>query len=108
MENDRFRENLIRALARDIDLHEKSAYLDVGADFDDLDSDRWSNPDTDLILAWNFWEAWIDEANHNFVGLYPGIGKNDWPRLASIVIASLADHRALDVPVILRQMDYRR
>ena len=46
-------------------------------------------PNTLLFLTLEFWSCWADSANHGYWEFYPPIGKNDFPRLAAILLNNL-------------------
>ena len=52
----------------------------MGQDFDLLDAEV-PRTDRDVVIALAFWDAWLDEQNHNFPGFYHGISDADWPAL---------------------------
>ena len=52
----------------------------MGQDFDLLDAEA-PRTDRDVVIALAFWDAWLDEQNHNFPGFYDGISSADWPAL---------------------------
>lgn len=93
------RERLRRCLQRDAELH-TSAPSEIGEDFDTIDA---AAPRTDktIVIALAFWDAWIDERNHEFPGFYRGISSADWPLLASVIASALGSGSAIDEPRIL-------
>lgn len=103
-----FRKKLISSLKRDAGLHKEGSFSKLGVDFDELDADRWTGVDNDLMLAWNFWEGWLDEASHNFAGFYEGINKSEWPRIALTIVASLTSERPIAEPIVKEHFDYRK
>lgn len=78
------------SLRRDADLQDSADYEAMGLDFDEIDAqlDRSRATSTELI-AIQFWDAWLDERNHDFVGNYKGIEKGNWPTLARMLALNL-------------------
>ena len=67
---------VIEKLRRDAALHRQGRYKEIGEGFDDLDDNqplyeaRGAQPM--IGMAWNFWEAWIDEAKSWVSKFLPG------------------------------------
>ena len=78
--------------------HEEAAFEDLGKDYDmtEIKLSDMEITDKDVGLAMIFWDAWLDERNHNFVGHYKGIEKTDWPKLAK----SLANYLVKKIETI--------
>ena len=55
-----------------------------------------------LMIAWDFWDSWIDECNHGFPGFYEGISKEAWPELAKLIVEKLMEDGEIDDPLILK------
>ncbi len=108
MKNSDFKKRLIQCLERSKESHGSSSLSNLSREFDLLDCDRWDQEDVDLMLAWNFWEGWLDEANHHFSGYYGDIEKSDWPFLATVIIDALTSGKSIQEPKILKQFDYRK
>ena len=95
------KERMQSVLLRDAALHETGQLSAIGADFDELDTLTRSAQE-DVIVAWNFWEAWIDDRNHNFVGFYHGLEQEHWPRYARYIADCLAHDAPITDPLIVR------
>ncbi len=46
-------------------------------------------PNSLLYLTLEFWSAWADSANHDYWKFYPPMDKNDYPRLAKVLLNNL-------------------
>lgn len=84
---------LATALLADADAHERERFHEIGERYDDVFAaplplkDHWM-PTT--AVAFEFWDGWVDARNHGW-HYYPGISRDDWPRLARDVARSLRD-----------------
>ncbi len=63
---------IIERLRRAALLHEQGHMTKIGEGFAEYDA-KFPRNDRQLMIAWDFWDAWIDERNHNFPGFYKGI-----------------------------------
>lgn len=93
------RERLRCCLQRDAELH-LVAPSEIGKDFDAIDAEA-PRTDQTIVIALAFWDAWIDERNHDFPGFYRGISPADWPLLAIAIASALESGSAVDEPRIL-------
>jgi len=93
------RERLRCCLQRDAELH-LVAPSEIGKDFDAIDAEA-PRTDQTIVIALAFWDAWIDERNHAFPGLYPGISAADWPLLALVITSALRSGSVIHEPRIL-------
>ena len=81
------------ALIADAVAHDAGRHDEVGERYDDVYSDLLPIQDLNdrrFAIAFNFWDGWCDARNHDW-NFYPGIGRDDWPKLAR-EIASALDH----------------
>ena len=64
--------------------HDESLFEEMGIDYEIVEGKLTAMKITDkkIALAMVFWDAWLDERNHKFVGHYKGIEKENWPKLA--------------------------
>ncbi len=70
-----------------------------GGEYDHLDP-QVPRDDPTLMLALQFWDAWIDEREHGFPNRYDGIGECDWPRLALSLSRSLRTDEVIQDPLL--------
>lgn len=73
----------------------------MDAEFDDLQAKVYRNTFETERLAMEFWEAWADEAQHGFPGLYQPLHETDWPALALNIATSLETNQAVSESRIL-------
>jgi hypothetical protein len=100
---------LIEHLSRDVALHAAGDYWHVGDNFDDFDTNLPRNDDPKfkkLHIALNFWDGWQDARNHDW-HFYKGISKNDWPRLAEIIIQNVKEEKKITDQIILEHFDLK-
>lgn len=94
-------------LLRDAEFHEAGHYQRVGENFDEYDAEI---PRTDdprfkkLHIALNFWDGWQDSRNHGWL-FYKVIEKDDWPRLARIIIQSITAEQEITESILLEHFD---
>lgn len=100
------RQLLARCLEQDALLHSQASH-EIGRDFDRLDAEI-PRDDPTIALAIAFWDAWIDERNHQFPGYYDGIGMNDWPILARELAAALLTNTPVNDQRLLRHFKFSR
>lgn len=99
------RERLRRCLRRDAELH-MIAPSEIGKDFDAIDAEA-PRSDQTIVIALAFWDAWIDERNHDFPGFYRGISCADWPSLALVIASALLSGSAIDDPRVLEHFVFK-
>jgi hypothetical protein len=102
------RKKLIESLTEMIAFHNEGEFELPNRKFDEIDSSRGQFSDPTLSIAWNFWDAWLDEANHGFRGYYGKIGQEDWPILAEELIQSLSKLLPITNPTILQEFDFTK
>jgi hypothetical protein len=97
-------------LLRDAELHEAGDYQRVGDNFDEYDAELPRTDDlrfTKLHIALNFWDGWQDSRNHDWI-FYGGIEKDDWPRLARIIIKDITEEQEITEGIILKHFNLRQ
>ncbi len=77
----------------------------MGESFDDFDAE-FPRGAPDLMIAWTFWDAWIEERNQGFPNHYEGISKEAWGQLATHLIERLEKKENITQPIILRHFDF--
>lgn len=104
---DTARQLFVEVLRRDADLHEQGELAMIGEGFEEIDG-SWprGRNSHQLGLAWNFYDSWIDERNHGFVGHYEAITKDEWPRYARYIADRLEAGQEIADPVLLAEFDY--
>ena len=78
-------------------------YGQMGAQFETLEG-RLPH-DLQHAIAWNFWDSWLDERNHDFPGFYRGIDREAWPRLAIHIADCLEHGQTISDPLVLKHFD---
>lgn len=97
------RDHAIRGLTHDLECHEAGDYRSIGRDYDEYDQmlpREGIESDDPLMVALDFWASWTDTAIHNWK-YYPGFTKDDWPRLARLLLEDLKAHRRVSDAVLL-------
>ena len=98
---------IVERLRRDALLHEQRQFQKLGEGFGDNDG-RFPRAHDQLMIAWDFWDCWIDERNHKFPGFTEGVNQGDWPRLARHIADQLANDQAITDPFILERFVFKR
>ena len=96
---------ILKRLKRDQQFHRQGQYEKMGESYDDFD-EKFPTDFPDLMIAWTFWDAWIDERNQEFPNLYSGITKKDWPDLAQYIIDQLEKKQPVIHPILLQNFDF--
>lgn len=86
------KQQLLLELRRDALAHERGDYTAIGAGYKNFCSlpdfvaceAGDDNASHRLTIAENFWGSWQDARNHNW-GYYPGIERDDWPKIARLL-----------------------
>ena len=99
------KELILRRLKRDSAFHQEGQFDKMGEPYDDFD-EKFPRPFVDLMIAWTFWDAWIDERNHGFPGFYQGITRDSWPKLAGHIINQLEKKQPITDPLVLAHFDF--
>ena len=95
---------LASALLADADAHEGGRFDDIAERYDDVLAellplkDRWT---PQVSIAFEFWDGWADARNHDW-HYYPGIARDDWPRLARDIARSLREGVEPADPIVLQ------
>lgn len=97
-------DQMIQFMKLDIDRHVSKSFKDIGKEFYGHFLSR--DLSLDAYVAANFWEAWVDEKDHNFQGMYLDIDMNDWPTLAKEIIDCLENNRPIENKIILHNFDF--
>lgn len=101
------RKRLAAVLKRDAGLHQLKRYEDIGAGYMDVQSTLRFGGDQryqKLIVALNFWDAWILARNTDWLE-HDQIPEFLWPALALIVAADLDADRDITDPRVRRSFD---
>ena len=101
----RARTLILKRLKRDKSFHEQGLLEKMGEAFDDFDLE-FPPGSPDLMIAWSFWDAWIEERNQGFPNNYEGIAKDSWPHLAAQIIERLEKNEKISDAVILKHFDF--
>jgi len=107
MDYERAKKFIIESLTRDIKLHEEGKFDEIGNGYAEYDNE-FPRTDHQLMIAWNFWDAWIDERNHGFPCFYSGITKETWPQLARHIIEKLSKGEEITDQLILSNFVFKR
>ena len=107
MKHSQRRSRLISALRRDATLQADGQVGQLGSDFDELDrpiEDDIANTSEACAVraAWEFYDAWLDDAQHGFPTFYYGITQDQWPELARLMADTLDRREAISHPVLRR------
>lgn len=90
---------IIAGLLTALIAQEENRLLDIGEGWHDAAS---LEHDSRLSIALSFWEGWADSAEHNWL-YYEGMGAQDWPRQARIIIEALErDQPITDAEILER------
>jgi hypothetical protein len=82
----------IKGLEKALISHENANWLELENNLDLYENAiprEEVSPNSLLYLTLEFWSAWADSANHDHWDFYPPMGKNDYPRLAKILLNNL-------------------
>jgi hypothetical protein len=104
-----FRNKLIYNLEQAIKEQKDGRFESIDKGFDDFDEHlpRGQKGLENIFIGLNFWDGWIDARNHDW-NYYKGIEKNDWPRLAKIIVDDLKCNREINETIILKHFDFRK
>jgi hypothetical protein len=101
------KKQIIKCLNRDIKLHEEGKFDEIGNGFDEYDN-KFPLTERQLIIAWDFWDSWIDERNHGFPCFYADITKDNWPNLANHIVEKLSKGEEISDQLILSNFVFER
>ena len=85
------KDQVISALKKSIEAQNAGRLDDIEAGYEELDFGlpRNSGPEFQKLFdAFGFWDCWIDARNHSWQ-IYEGLQEEDWPRLATLIVADL-------------------
>lgn len=85
------RKELIENLQKDIARQRSGQVSEIGKEYDEFTNSVSSNTPS---IAFSFWDMWVDEKNHRFCGMYDLISRDEWPRLAELVVRDLIDGKS--------------
>ena len=105
IDHQRARDLILRRIKRDKIFHEQGQWEKMGESCDDFDAE-FPRGYPDLMIAWTFWDAWIEERNHGFPNLYEGITKESWPQLAAHIIEQLEKKEKITQIILLKHFDF--
>lgn len=105
IDQEKARNLILRRLKRDKNFHERAEFDKMGETHDDFDRE-FPKGYPDLMIAWTFWDSWMDERKQGFPNLYSGISKDTWPQLAGQVIEQLERKAPISNPLILTHFDF--
>lgn len=101
------RRRLAAAIKRDASLHKLRRYEQIGKDFLDFRSTLRQGGDQryrKLVVAMQFWDAWILARNTDWLE-YDHIPEKSWGELADLVAADLLADREIEDPRIRAAFD---
>jgi len=107
MDLEKAKKFIIECLNRDIKLHEEGKLEQIGNGYDEYDNE-FPRTNRQLMIAWDFWDAWIDERNHGFPCFYKGITKQTWPDLAKHIVEKLSEGEEISDQLILSNFVFER
>jgi hypothetical protein len=101
---DEAKQFLIEHLSHDADLHIAGKYSELGEGFETYDQNLLRSNDerfVKLYISLHFWDGWTDARNHDWY-YYKGIGQNDWPELARIIIQNISNEQEITNQIVLK------
>lgn len=93
---------LAAALEREAERHEDGLFHEIGTEYDPVLLETLPFEDRaspGFHFAYRFWDGWVAASNHEWL-YYDGVGRDDWPRLAREVVASLRQGVEPSSPVL--------
>ena len=92
-------------LARSADAHDRGDFHVIELEFDEFE--RHLSPDAaaisdDVLLAFSFWDAWVDSSNHSWK-FYEPLHQSDWPLLARELASYLSGSSTILNPIMLEK-----
>jgi hypothetical protein len=91
------KKQMISALLKCVEAQNAGRLDEIEAGYDELDFGlpRNSGPEFQkLIDALIFWDCWIDARNH-YWEIHEGLQEDDWPILATLIVADLEAEREI-------------
>jgi hypothetical protein len=98
---------IVERLRRDALLHAQGQWQKIGEGFRENDG-RFPRAYDQLMIAWDFWDCWIDERNHEFPCFYKEVTKETWPQLARHIADQLSDNKEITEPRIVDNFVFKR
>jgi hypothetical protein len=109
LDGDASRNALINALAADLERYSIGNIKEFGSEFDRLDDEiPRTIADANFWIAFNFWEAWIDQMNHGFRQLFYDIPREDWPTFCEHILEALRSGKEITDWTVLDRFDSRQ
>jgi hypothetical protein len=95
------RQSLAVRLREDARSHREGRFTSIGQSYWDLDHAAYKELKSDdpLLIAHAFWDSWADARNHDWQ-FYPGIGQDDWPKLAEYLAVALEQGNPVEERVL--------
>jgi hypothetical protein len=97
------REAAAAGLLRSADAHDRGDFAVVEREFDTFEgslSQDASGVHDDVLLAFSFWDGWVDSSNHGWQ-YYEPLKQSDWPVLARTIAAALRSGDPVSDPEIV-------
>lgn len=97
------------ALLNESKLHAEERFSELGDRYDDVHGEilpLMEEPNVTVGLAFNFWDCWVDAANHDW-RYHEGIGRDDWPKLATEIAGALRQGVEVTDPVLVERFSPR-
>ena len=95
------------ALRRDASAQEAGDFEAIAARYDDVYAEVLELSDDlpgEIGRSFTFWDEWCDARNHDWM-YYPGIAREDWPRLARHVADAVESGATITDPVLVRHFE---
>ncbi len=108
MDENELKNYAIQSLEEALKAHEKDDLLSIGDGFDEYDRllpREGIENHSILYIALEFGASWSDSALHGWL-FYEGMNKDDWPRLAKILIDDLKSGREVTSRELLEKFTY--
>ena len=106
--SDYFRKLAIESIEEASKQHELEEYLSIGenmSNFEALLDEEELKQGSSLHIALEFLSGWSDSAAHDWYHYEP-LKKDDWPRMANIILSDLKANREISDPQILSEFRY--
>jgi hypothetical protein len=98
-------EILAEALIADATAHEAGRFDNLASQYDEVLCELLpiqNLGERRFAIAFNFWNGWCDASNHDWQ-YYPGITRDDWPRLARHIAERLRTGKAATVQIVIEK-----
>ena len=107
MDYETARQFIVSQLERDARLHEQGQFEKIGSGLKEND-ERFPRDYDQLMIAWDFWDSWIDDRNHGFPGFSEGVEKETWSKLARHIAEQLSRGQEITEPLVLKNFVFKR